>query len=61
MRFWFPDGIGHLTEESLAYWYDKADSVVTALLDSYGTSTLLVGLQNNKESGDNHELSTDVD
>lgn len=60
MRLWFPNGTRHLSADELECWYERADSVVLSLVDSYSSNDVLLDTQESKENGDNNELSTDL-
>lgn len=37
MRYWFPEGTDHLSQDEIDVWTERAESTVYLLLDSYGS------------------------
>ena len=42
LRFWFPNGMGDLSQEERMKWEVKADEVASSVVDRYGVEKVLL-------------------
>ncbi len=42
LRFWFPDGMGDISQEERMKWEVKAREVASSMLDSHGVEKVLL-------------------
>lgn len=49
LRFWFPDGMGDISQEEKTKWEAKADEVANSMLDSHGVEKVLLKTRETRE------------
>lgn len=42
LRFWFPNGMGDLSQEERMKWEVKADEIASSVVDRYGVEKVLL-------------------
>ena len=42
LRFWFPDGMGDISQEEIMKWETKAREVASSVVDRYGVEKVLL-------------------